>query len=64
MRKIIPYILFYFIAIVIFVVMFSLSYMIFNSICILKDFVPTWINIYIAVIIGLFSMILFIVEER
>lgn len=64
MRKILPYILFYLIAVVVFIVMFFLSYMIFNFICILKDFVPTWINIYIAIIIGLFSMILFIVEER
>ena len=36
----------------------QLFIVIFNSICILKDFVPTWINIYIAVIIGLFASLL------
>lgn len=64
MRKILPYILFYLIAVVVFIVMFFLSYMILNSICIIKNFTPTWINVYLSIMVGLFSMILFIVEER
>ena len=64
MKKILPYIIFYFIAVVIFVVMFSLSFMMLNAICVIKNFVPTWVNTYISVVVGMFSMILFIVEER
>lgn len=64
MKKILPYILFYLIAVVVFIIMFFLSFIILNALCAINDFVPTWINIYLSIMVGLFSMILFIVEER
>lgn len=64
MRRIIPYIIFYFIAVVVFVLMSFLSYVIMCELFFLSRWEPTWIVNYLSIMIGVMSAILFVVEEK
>lgn len=64
MRRIIPYIIFYFIAVVVLVVMSFLSYVIMCELFLLSWREPTWIVDYLSIVIGIMFAILFVVEEK
>lgn len=64
MRKIIPYILFYFIAACVYFTMAIMTYAICVFLFLIKNYEMTFIANYLSVVVGLFSMILFIIEER
>jgi len=64
MKRIIPYIIFYVIAAVIFVVMSLLSGWIMRCLFIIGGQEPTWAITYLSVVIGVMSSLLFIVEEK
>lgn len=64
MKRIIPYIIFYVIAAVVFAVMSLLSGWIMRCLFIIGGQEPTWIVTYLSVVIGVMSALLFIVEEK
>lgn len=64
MRRIIPYIIFYFIAVVVLVVMSFLSYVIMCELFLLSWLEPTWIVDYLSIVIGIMFAVLFVVEEK
>jgi hypothetical protein len=64
MRRIIPYIIFYFIAVVVFVLMSFLSYVVMCELFFLSWWEPTWVVNYLSVMIGVLFAVLFVVEEK
>lgn len=64
MRRIIPYVIFYAIAVLVFVVMSFLSYIVMCELFFLSRWEPTWIVNYLSIVIGIMSAVLFVVEEK
>ena len=64
MRKIIPYMLFYLFALCVFVTMSIVTYGLLMFVFVIKGCEPTFIVNYISVVVGVFSSVLFIVEEK
>ena len=64
MRRIIPYVIFYAIAVLVFAVMSFLSYIVMCELFFLSGWYPTWIVNYLSVVVGVMFAILFVVEEK